>query len=212
MKIAIFDFDGTLLEGNSWQLLYWSRLQNEWRHRLSLSAALAARTARVASARWLKNRTLYSFNAYSPEGFKVWADNFYLNVLRPRLRPKGLKELDCKRKQGYRPLLATGAFDFVVAPFARELQIDLVVSTETSGKQMPPTIVGEECRGGVKHARVRSALNDLGASWQDCVAYSDNADDLPLLAAVGQGFFVGPVGHSGITALDWTLAQSEATP
>jgi putative phosphoserine phosphatase/1-acylglycerol-3-phosphate O-acyltransferase len=188
MKIALFDFDGTILEGNSWHLFFAQTV----RQRPTLLAALLLRKLRLSSARQLKNAALRSLAGRSALEVQQFAESFHRRHLQPRLRPKALAQLAASRAEGCQLVLATGAFDFLVRPFARELAIPLVIATRLGfrGDTCLGDIDGPECRAQKKVEAVETAFAGQTIEWDRSYAFSDNDDDLPLLTKVGRGVWV----------------------
>ena len=58
MKLAIFDFDGTVIDGNSWHLLFRRMLRERPFRAPALLGALGLRRLRLLAARDLQERTL----------------------------------------------------------------------------------------------------------------------------------------------------------
>ena len=192
MKVAIFDFDGTILEGNSWQLLFWDCYASSWRNRILLGGYLGVRKAGLITASQLKERVLQRFRGWDAATVSAWSNAFHQRELVPRLRPRALAELARVRVDGFVPVLATGAFDFLVAPFARDHGIEFVASTRVAVEDgcFTGSIDGPECRGTAKLGAVREVLRDVSFNPDESCAYSDNEDDVPLLRAFGSGTFV----------------------
>jgi HAD superfamily hydrolase (TIGR01490 family) len=175
MRIALFDFDGTILEGNSWHLFF----AQTARRRPTLLAALVLRKLRFFSTRQIKNAALRSLAGRSASEVQQFAESFHRLHLQPRLRPKALAQLAASRAEGCQLVLATGAFDFLVRPFAREQAITCLGQID-----------GPECRAQKKIEAVETAFAGQTIEWDQSYAFSDNDDDLALLAKVGRGVWV----------------------
>ena len=124
MKLAIFDFDGTLLRGNSYHLFFWWVLRARPGRAPGLLFFLLVRRLRLVPARVLKNRTRASLRGLTGAEVSAVGRRLYAGLLASRLRPAGLREIAARRAEGCESrALVTGAFDFLVAPFVEEQAI-----------------------------------------------------------------------------------------
>ena len=100
LKLAVFDFDGTVLRGNTWHLFFAGQLR-EYRLRAPwLLTALAIRRTRLVSAEWLQNQALAPWRGQSRQSVEAAAEAFYREQLRPRLREAAMTEIARHRAQG----------------------------------------------------------------------------------------------------------------
>jgi HAD superfamily phosphoserine phosphatase-like hydrolase len=194
MRAAIFDFDGTLLAGNSWQLLFRDVFKRaSMGDRLLLLRSAALRLSNLVSSVDLKNATLRCLARRNAAEFDRWATIFRTETIARRLRREGLTELSRRVGDGFTPVLATGAFDIVVEPLARDLGFNYIACTRTGreGARFAGCIAGLECRGADKLREVERLFRDQPIDWAGSCMYSDNGDDEPLFRRVGTGIFVG---------------------
>ncbi len=192
MKVAIFDFDGTLLDGNSWQLFFWWVVQRHPVRAPWLLLCLLLRGLRVVPARFLKEQTLAVVRDRTRQEVATLGARFWRQRLQPRLRPVGEREMADRAAAGCRLIVATGAFDFLVAPWA-ESRAAACLATRVAfddqgrccGRIAGPELVGDE-----KRSAVIAALATENVEWAASFAYGDEVSDLPTLALVGQPVFV----------------------
>jgi HAD superfamily hydrolase (TIGR01490 family) len=196
MKLAIFDFDGTVLRGNSWHLFFRQQLAAQPWRAPGLLAALALRRTRLVSAEWLQDQVLKSWRNRSRAEVAELSRNFYRSVLRPRLRSAALAEIARRRSEGFEIVLVSAAWMPLLEPFVEEQEI-----THWSGT--PVDFVADRCigrlvrplrRGEAKRAWVQNTFADQAVDWSQSCAFGDEAFDLPLLALVGEPIFVGSSG------------------
>jgi HAD superfamily hydrolase (TIGR01490 family) len=192
MKIALFDFDGTLLRGNSWQLFFWWRLRQQPGRAPWLLLALALRAVRVVPSRWLKEQVLAGLGGRTKEEVAAIGRAFAQAVLVPRLRAVGLREIAACRAGGCEPVLITGAFDFLVQPLAEAQGFHHWRATqlEFANGRCTGRIQGCELIGSEKTVQLHELLAGLEINWAGSRAYGDEPADLPALALVGQPFYV----------------------
>jgi HAD superfamily hydrolase (TIGR01490 family) len=196
LKLAVFDFDGTVLRGNTWHLFFAGQLRE---HRLRapwLLTALAIRRTRLVSAEWLQNQALAPWRGQSRQSVEAAAEAFYREQLRPRLREAALTEIARHRAQGDEVVVVSAAWDVLLAPFAAEFGLVQWAGT-------PVAFTGDRCagrlttpllRGEAKAAWLRRTFAGEAVDWAGSHAYGDEAADLPMLGLVGSPCFVAASG------------------
>ena len=112
MKVAIFDFDGTLLRGNSWHLFYWWMVRRHAGRAPWLLLLLLFRRLGLISARNLKEQTLAIWRGRSRAEVAEMGREVYTRCLGPRMRPAALREIAERRGEGCEIALVSGAFEF----------------------------------------------------------------------------------------------------
>lgn len=193
MRLAIFDFDGTVLRGNSWHAFYWWAVKRAPWRAPELLGALAARRARSIAAPRLRDLALRRLHGLDAAAVAAIGETIYASRLRRRVRSAARREISAARAHDMVPVLATAAFDFLVAPAAAELGIADVIATKVAfangvclGRSVPP-----EPRGAAKVAALRQHFAATEVDWERSAAFSDELEDLPLLTCTGAATFVG---------------------
>ena len=212
MKLAVFDFDGTVLRGNTWQLFFAEQLRQRPTRAPRLLAALAIRRTRLVSAEWLQDQALAPWRGQSRRMVEEAARKFYERELRPRLRPAALAEISRHRAQGEDIVVVSAAWDVLLAPFAAELGLTRWAGTPVAfaGDRCAGRLAAPLLRGEAKAAWLRQTFAGAAVDWTGSHAYGDEAADLPMLGLVGSPCFVvakeapGPAGlPAGVRRLTW---------
>ena len=211
MKLAIFDFDGTLLRGNSWHLLFGYALRARPLRTPDLLAVLGLRRCRLLSARCLQERVLGLWRGCSPADQEALGRLVYARWIKPELRLAGLAELRRCRDEGFEIVLVTGAFDFLVRPFVEEQGFRLWRATRTrfDAGVFSGCLTEDPLRGLAKVAALRELVAGCAVDWSGSRAYGDEVNDLPLLGLVGEPRWVRsgkPIPRTlpvGADVLDW---------
>ena len=204
MRIAIYDLDRTLTRRPTFTpfLMFAARRLAPWRLVLAPVWILAMLTYRAGlfSRTALKRFGLKlmlgraSRQDLSPIGAQFAAARINRDGLWPAIRSM----VDADRAAGARVLLATAAFEFYAAAFAKAMGIDDVVATRWSGADIP----GGNCYGAVKKARVMEWCSgqglDLAAAETRFV--TDSFADAPLLDAVTEPVFITADKHAAAKA------------
>jgi HAD superfamily hydrolase (TIGR01490 family) len=211
MRLALFDLDGTVLRGNSWQQYFWWLVRERPALAPGLLARLGLRAGGLAGGRALREAALRPWRGASAAEMAALGRRLLDERLRAGVRPAARREIARAVADGCEPVLATGAFDFLAEAVAAELGVREVVGTrlEFVGGKFTGHIAGEEMRGEAKAAAVRARFAGRDVAWERSRAYSDAVEDAPLFAMVGEPVFVarGAVRAAGlpaeVRAVDW---------
>ncbi len=196
MGLVLVDLDGTLLSGAN----------SERRFVVHLLARRRLGPAQLAQAVWFLLRRWPQYGARIFQKDKAYlaglpvaevsglAAAFVRDEIEPSLRPALLRRLDRHRQDGDAIALLSGAPDFIVAPLAESLGIDLWRATRCAqgdGRSLAaPPLRHPYGPGKLRHAAEICAA--LGVGLSDCTAYADATADLPLLRRVARPIAVHP--------------------
>lgn len=210
MVTAYFDFDGTLIAGDSDLLLY--------RHtarmgRLTEPADRAMRTmldhyhggtlGPVQFQEFLRARVA----EWTPVAFTAAAAACFHEAAKPTVFPAAMEWIARHRAQGHRIVLISGGPQPLIAEAGRFLQADAAFGSDMevadgrfTGRVREPVPFGS--------GKLRVAQSDAaaaGVALADCYFYSDSHLDLPLLQAVGFPVVVNPDPRLALeaTAAGW---------
>ena len=196
MRLAIFDLDGTVLRCNSWHVFYVWTLRNHPGRAPGLLLRLVARRMRMIDGHVLRAAALRSLAeldaaAVARIGERVWSERLFGCV-----RAEARREIERAHAEGMTLVLATGAFDFLAEPIAASLGITEIVCSRVAfaGGKCLGRIDGPETRGAIKAETVRARFAGQPIDWAGSRAYSDDVEDAPLWALVGEPVMVAPGG------------------
>lgn len=208
VALACFDFDGTMLRGDSIVRYLRTALRCK---ALSLGEYLrvcghtALFLAHLESDAQVKNRALRFRKALSPERQLGLDAAFARDVLVPKVYPQARACLAEHRAAGRKTVLVTASTENYMAFVARELGFDAVLATpvEADGS------IRHNCKGEEKVRRLLSWLQaeNLEADFAASYAYGDSTSDLPLLRMVGHPVQVNPKGGLRKAAPDMPRQQ-----
>lgn len=218
-RVAIFDFDGTVMAGQSGALFTTYLFRH---HLMSLPRALAlgwwgARYKLHLPYRQSEARELV-FGAlleHPSDEVDAIMRAFHDEVLLPRIRPMALKEVDRCHEQGIICLLVSATFDVIAQEAAQATGMDGFVATKMqrdasgayTGEVDGAVIAGDE----KYRAAVRWCDEHLGKGrWELARAYADHHTDEDLLARAEEPFAVCPgktlrpvARRNGWQIVDW---------
>jgi phosphatidylglycerophosphatase C len=191
-RVALFDFDGCLIRGDSFARLLRSLIEESpWRRAAAL-AALPVLLPLLSTQRW-KGRAARSFVSIATAGRDAEVLDAAVAAEVERAASRWIEQtwaaLDAHRAAGDRVIVVTGAGDVL----ARRLlasrsrgDIELLASPVELGAR--GWVAKRHCFGPEK---VRM-LAEIGIEPPWDVAYSDSAADLPMLSAARRAVLVSP--------------------
>ena len=191
VPIAVFDLDGTLVNGQSGSLISIYLLKHGV---VDLPRALrlawwGARYKLHLPQRQDEPREviLSALNRSMPNDIRQLMRDFHDEVIVPRYRPEALPEIWQRKQEGNVTLLASATFLEVAERAAEYLGMDGYVATEMEQDDTGAytgLVEGEVTEGKEKlNAVVRWADEHIGAgSWYISHAYGDHISDVSLLA------------------------------
>ena len=195
---AFFDFDETLLDTESSRLgikYLWERRRVS---RIFILKAFVAgllykrhlitdeQTAKVL-LRLYRNRRLDEFTNGS--------EDFYREILKPRLAPKILAKVNEHKDQGHSMVLISGSIRYMLQPVAQDLGFEHLLCTDLeqnadgllTGKPKGPL-----CLDTTKRHLATKLAQCTGIDLERSYAYGNHQADLPLLELVGFPHAVEP--------------------
>jgi len=194
---AVFDFDGTLIDGYSAAALYSHRFRN-----FEIGPGELIRTVRASRGPTL---TEEQFIALIEDGLGGWAGRVEEDALElgERLFAQGIagtlfhpawRLVKAHQRQGHTVVIATSATRLQVAPMARELGVEHVLCTRlaTEGGLLTGKVDGRTLWGPGKIAAVREFAASRGVDLAASHAYANGDEDVPLLDGVGHPHPVNP--------------------
>lgn len=204
MKLAIFDFDGTLIEINSLPFLLktWSMLGYSKSRQLSMYMRIGGLYIRYKlglngrmTTEELKKKGFqkftYIFKGMTEEQIKEFfskSSKFMLN----KLNEKVIKEVRKAKKEGYHTVLLSGFYQQLLECIAYYIGIDKTLGTTLHYKdgiiqeKKPLSIRTGKC----KVTRIKEEFPD--ADFKNSLSYADSISDLELMELVGNPVAVSP--------------------
>lgn len=221
VKAALFDVDGTLVNGQTWRGITENPAVSRAKVRL-----LYARVMPI----YLLSKRIPSLNAT----FRGWwiqglagllqgwtlqqvedlSQSIANEFLVPLYRHDVIARLQQYRTDGLPIILVSTMFPQVTQRIADYVGADAVIGTEMmfhDGK-VTGQIVGKSCIGPRKAHFAQDYFDQLGSSitMQDCAAYSDSYSDLAFLLASGEAYAVYPDESLEAEAVkyDWEVIRA----
>lgn len=197
MRLALFDLDNTLLQGDS--DLLWGEL-------LARSGAMDVERTRQYHVQYHEGTLdIDEFLRFQLEPLareprarlERWRSEFIATLVRPRLSFAARALVERHRDQGHELAIVTATNRFITEPIARELDIPNLLATEPEevAGRFTGHVAGVPCYRAGKIERVAEWLASRGLARTDIVEswfYSDSHNDLPLLGVVDHPVAVDP--------------------
>ncbi len=194
---ALFDFDKTLLRGESLSL-FLQFVTRRFRRALLDFPRLGARMIPYSLKRFtkaqMKTEVLRVLRHVPEKERPDLVTAFLENILRPRLLPAGLERVQWHREKGHTLVLASASPDTYMEPVRGLLQFEVLVSTRTqpTGQNNAPVIVGNNCYAEEKVRRMAELDFFENTDWAASYAYSDHPSDLPMFLLCGHPVAANP--------------------
>jgi len=192
--VAVFDLDGTLLDGDSTSKWMIGRISRSWLR--FIAAALVAplavplvmmpRFRRIGASVFLWIASVGLKEHELLESFSAFAKSVQSGESHLRWRPRGVAALRRHRADDHRVVIATAAPVRLAEALAMHLGPDISVIGSTLRPAMMGWVADRHCRHDAKCQTM--TLAGFGEKW--AFAYTDSADDLPLLALANAPKFV----------------------
>ena len=192
VRVAVFDLDGTLLDGQSGTLVLRYLLRRDlvsgrsgtraawWGVRYKLH--LPYRQSEVREIIFRDLRRL------SPERIGQVMRQFHDEVMVPRYFPQGVEELHRRRDEGELTVIVSATFDAIAQAAREHLGADVALATimeRGEDGRYTGRVQGEVTAGEEKLRRLRAYADERFGpdGWVLSHAYGDHYTDAPLLEA-----------------------------
>jgi HAD superfamily hydrolase (TIGR01490 family) len=195
---AFFDFDGTLVSVNSSKIGFkWLYEHDMLSKRFILKVMIAVFLNRrnIISEKQMANVMITFYKNKKLADFKVGANEFYFDYLKPHLAPKVMEKFEFHKKTGHIIVLASGSIRYYLEPAAKDLGIHHLICTdleENSNGLLTGKAKGQVCIGNYKKELTLKLADELDIDLENSYAYGDNQADIPLLKLVGNPVVVSP--------------------
>ncbi|WLP88707.1 HAD-IB family hydrolase [Gordonia sp. NB41Y] len=194
---ALFDYDGTLIEGFSAADIMRARLRSMEFGLGELAEFLLIGLRGVVSEQdyaEVLEATKPTFAGKTYAELIDFGDQLFKHETASKLRPQMWQILRAHREMGHTIVIASSATRFQIEPIAREIDADYALATdvEVVDGVVTGNILGRPLWGPGKAAAVRALAREQGIDLASSFAYSDGDEDIPYLESVGNPAAVSP--------------------
>ncbi|ARF16506.1 HAD family hydrolase [Sporosarcina ureae] len=203
MKIAIFDFDGTLYTKETFKLLM-KQLKNHPKYKQyygkffrSILPLYIRYKLKILPEPVMKERSMLLY-LQALDSLTMTELHEYFNsmhsVMAPDFNEQVINRLTEHRKEGYYVLLVSGAYTPFLQAVTSHLTFDHIIGTDipSRGDQLAMDQPFLHIQGRRKNEQIYQALLGKTVDWDNSFAYGDSISDLPVLEKVGYPVAVRP--------------------
>lgn len=217
LRLALFDLDRTLLDGDS--DLLWSEVLGA---RGILDVERVRAFHREYHAGTLDIHAFLTFQLAplareERDALLRWRDEWLRACIVPRISSAARELVREHAERGHEIALITATNTWLTAPIARELGIPNLIATEPErdADRFTGRVAGVPCFRAGKITRLVEWLGQRGLSWGDVTEswfYSDSHNDLPLLEKVANPVAVNadPRLRAHAAARGWRIVELHA--
>lgn len=203
MKLAIFDFDGTLFPFETFPYIY-----SQWKEQdkskiryyngmLSFMPVYLLYKAKLVSSETMRRRAVFAlaslFNGMDMNEVDAFFDKAYANM-KKRVDGEMVKEINKCKEEGFHLLLLSGALKPILDRVAQEYKFDDVIGTELTMRGDTPFFYKDfqYIQGKEKAISVVNKYRDCEVDWISSRAYADSFSDLAVMELAGKPVAVRP--------------------
>ncbi len=191
IKLAIFDFDGTLLPGDS--IVPYVRMARKmgymsWKQSLSLLLHAPLWLMKIWDDSAFKSCALRFYAQMDQTAREKLNQAFLQECILPRLYKMGLAALNARKQEGFYVLLLSASTDNYMQDVAKALQVDGLICTRLDENAR----IQVNCKGQNKVTLLQAYIseNHLDVDWDASCAYGDSRGDLHVMELVGSPIIV----------------------
>lgn len=189
--IAVFDFDGTLINGYSASVFFQHQLRRREMGALDLAEAMTAMARSVAGAIEMQDllaQAIGKWKGKSEDALEALGEKLFDKALADKVYPEMVTILMAHRKAGHTIAIASSATRFQVEPTARFLGVEHVMTSvcEAQDGVLTGRLLEPQMWGPGKEAAVRAFVRKHKARLADTWFYADGDEEIGLMEAVGQ--------------------------
>ena len=216
---ALFDFDGTLIKGDSIIRFCFYAFRKGLTGvggLLRAGAMGALYMMKIITAEKSKQTTLSFLKGKTREEVDAIARDFCTEVLIPNLYPEGVERIRRHQQEGAEVWLISASTAFYLEPIREHLNLTGLIGTRMHVDEngvYSGLIDGHNCRGVEKTLRLAEVLaaTDSMVDYASSYAYGDTAGDIPMLMLCAHKTGVNPrkkllrglEGADGVEIVRW---------
>jgi putative phosphoserine phosphatase/1-acylglycerol-3-phosphate O-acyltransferase len=194
---AFFDYDGTVIDGYSASAFYEHRIRHREIGPIELARTLLARRRGIHTSEEFGSfleLSLASWEGRDEHELEELGEALFKHAIASRLHLEVWRLVEEHKAMGHTLVLASSATRFQVEPMARELGADVVLCTplEVVDGRLTGRVGGEPLWSEGKARAVRALAAERGLDLGRAFAYSNGAEDIEFLEAVGKPTAVQP--------------------
>lgn len=206
MKLAIFDYDGTIYpnETMTFLLAHWKkekyskvRLLKMYSELLPLYIKYKSGFIKTSSKEQIRELAVKGFNKIFYDMYEKDVNYFFkmaYQIMKESFNEQVISEIKIAKQDGYQTIIISGAHANLLNNISNDYEIDEVIGTEIYFRNgiYDHSKEAKIVTGSTKLDILRNHLKGKQIDWQESKAFADSYYDLPLLQAVGKPVAVNP--------------------
>ena len=191
--LAIFDFDGTMINGDSIIRYVAYAMAHGYESRLKIPARLFQGLLAVSgliSAERGKSLARSFLSRMEADKQEEFNRSFCRDILMPRVHRAAVQRMEQHRQQGLCILLVSASPETYINYLKEYLPVDTVIASPTNDNGE----VSSSTRGQEKARRVKAWAQREGIDidWPGSFSYGNSSNDLPIMRLTGHPVCVNP--------------------
>ena len=190
MRIAFFDFDGTITKKDTLlEFIKFAKGNAGFYFGFALNSPyLVAYKLKVISNQLAKEKVLKFFFGKMPLAkFQELCDAFAEKIIPSLIRPAAAAEIERLKKENVRVIIVSASPENWIKKWTHKNQLELISTRlEVVNDCLTGKIQGKNCHGEEKVRRIKESF-DL-SSFEEIYAYGDTSGDKPMLALAKHKF------------------------
>ncbi len=191
MKLAFFDFDGTITTKDSLVdfIQFAVGRGAYYRGLLVLSPMLTAYLLKLIPSQRAKERLIaHYFQDWGREEFKKTANRYAIKQIDSIVRPDALKKIRWHQAQGHRVVVVSASIECWLKAWCTKQGIELLsTKLEFVDEKIGGRFATKNCYGAEKANRIQAHLNL--EEYEYIYAYGDSSGDKELLALADEAHY-----------------------
>ncbi|ANU27690.1 haloacid dehalogenase [Planococcus versutus] len=203
MRVAIFDFDGTLYSKETFQLMM-NHLKNHPTHSKryrqfyrNIMPPYIGHKLKIYPERKMRERSVQAYLSALETFTKVELEQFFGEIadqMHDDMNPNVVDRLQAHVANNDYVMLVSGAFTPLLHAVTKTLPIKTIIGTEVlyNNNIVDHRTPLSHIQGPLKTIKIEEALEGWEIDWANSYAYGDSYSDLPVLELVGHPIAVQP--------------------
>jgi len=192
--VAFFDFDGTMIKGDSIVPFLWYGYKKKFvpvKQLFSAAWAFTLYFLKRLSAAEAKERGLLFLQGKTKEEMAAHAEAFYAEVLKKRLFKDALDSLSACRQKGLKVIIVSASPDVYMQAVKEQLGVFAVIATRCAldaNDIYLGCLASDNCKGFEKPLRIAEYMASAGLNvdFESSAGFGDSFSDVPMLELTGQ--------------------------
>lgn len=182
-KVALFDFDNTVMQGDSIRYLLRYHLKRyPWHVYKFIKVAVLYLLSLLKIVSFEKSKSALLFPILYMDNDEI--ASFYKNNLESHYYQNVVAEMQKRKEEGYVVVLCTASIEAYMK--YNQLPIDQLIGTRTQIQNKKIKVIGKNCKNEEKIVRIQEYFEseNIVIDYDNSYGYSDSNHDIPMLSLV----------------------------